>query len=463
MSATLDGSDTDRDPADATAPPAIVEGTVPAVVSAAWELELLIAGAVTFALFQLPGSLDAFREWGAANLPGTGGLVAVTMGYVYAKAVLYVLIVAFTTNLAARAYWVGLVGLHSVYPRGVRWDQVRMGPIAQREYRRRIPSLPSIIARVDNFASVIFSFAFLIVITFAFSVAVFAVFALIAWAISARLFAGRHTLVLVYAMAGIALLPGLVAVAVDRWIGARLAPDSRAARRIANAMRVLLTVNGSALFGPILLTLTSNGGRRRMTALFYLVVFGSMGVTMAEFFYRSDIVRAGSPAYAPDDIEVRGIDPAHYESLRAPRPGDFAATIQSDVVDGAYVRLFIPYRDERHDYAIRTRCPGVVPLRAAGPHFVDTHTPVAATDSGAARVLACLVRISGVTIDGVAPPDLTFRFYRHPASGMLGMVAYLPTAAMPPGMHTISLAPLPRLPGSESRRPLLPTTIPFWR
>jgi hypothetical protein len=277
------------------------------------------------------------------------------------------------------------------------------------------------------------------------------------------LFGGSYTVWIVYALAALVLVPGMIAVLVDKRIGARLERESPGWRRLDRVLRIFSLLSGSLLFGPILYTLSSNVGRRRITMIFYVVVFSAMGVAMTEWFYRADLLRRGAPAYVPDDPEVGAINGAHYESLRAPRAGDIAPTIQSDVIDGPYVRLFIPYRDERHDYAIRTLCPGVSPLRVTHFHLVKASTAKLGLDSAAARVLACLATVQRVSLDGAVVPGLTFHFYEHPATGAAGMLAYLPTAALTPGMHKISIQPLPRLPSSKSARPLVPTVIPFWR
>ena len=47
-----------------------------------------------------------------------------------------ILAMTFALHLLLRAHWIALVGLHSIYPDGVRWDRLRMGPI-QRELERR--------------------------------------------------------------------------------------------------------------------------------------------------------------------------------------------------------------------------------------------------------------------------------------------------------------------------------------
>src|SRR5688572_29079277 len=70
------GLPTDAPHADGERSVGFTERNIPAEVSAAWELELLIAGAVTFALFQLPSALDAGLTWLEPRVSGVPMLVA---------------------------------------------------------------------------------------------------------------------------------------------------------------------------------------------------------------------------------------------------------------------------------------------------------------------------------------------------------------------------------------------------
>src|SRR5690348_14132693 len=151
--------------------------------SPTWELELLISGAVLFALFQIPGVLTSFF---ARIEPQTTSAMMTVVFFVqmYVKAIVYALIASFVVHLIARAYWVGLVGLHSVFPRGARWENFKSGPVTLELYRARLVSLPEIISRTDNFCSVIFSFAFLLVLLFGFTVLLSGVCGLIAYGVS---------------------------------------------------------------------------------------------------------------------------------------------------------------------------------------------------------------------------------------------------------------------------------------
>src|SRR5690606_8427805 len=54
------------------------------------------------------------------------------------------------------AYWVGLVGIHSVFPAGLRPERLRAGPIAREVLQRRWVDMDTAIERADNRATVVF-------------------------------------------------------------------------------------------------------------------------------------------------------------------------------------------------------------------------------------------------------------------------------------------------------------------
>jgi hypothetical protein len=456
------GADGDA-PAASDVASAIEERTIPNIVSAAWELELLIAGAVTFALFQLPGSVEELRNWLSARVSGTGEY-AMIMGLLYAKAIVYSLIAAFVVNLAARAYWVGLVGLHSVFPRGVRWDQLGMGPASQETYRKRIASLPAVMSRVDNFASVIFSFAFLIVVSFIFSVIALAALGGLAYAISTAFFGGTHTSTIVYTVSGV-LAIGLATVGLlDKYAGPRMDPAGAPFRRLKAATRLAISASGMSILGPILLTLMSNVGRYRMMLLFYVALLVPLMLATVEFLGRAGALRGGMPRYVPYDADASGVDADHYESLRPAGALADVPTIQSDVITGPYVRLFVPYVTARHDPALAASCPGLAPMRSGRPQLRPLSARgVADGGDSSDRALACLRTMHALAIDGRPRPEVPFRFYVHPETGRNGMIAYVPTADLASGMHTIRVMPPPRAPRSRNRGPLEPHEIVFWK
>jgi hypothetical protein len=443
-------------PTEPTAPDVTIddESTAPMAMprdsSPTWELEMLISGAVTFSLFQLPPKLDhLYAHWHlhATDVAATAMLAV----YMVVKGGLYTLIAAFVIHLGVRAYWVGLIGLNSVYPDGVHWDRVLMvGPTMRGVLRERMQSLPRIIAQLDNFASVIFSFAFLIVLLLAITLPFVALAGLLTYAISSFAFGGRHLALVVAVVFALFMLPASVLL-FDMRRGARLAPDG--ARRLRRVLGVVYRTQLMGITGPVLYTIGSSGRRKTAYAAFYLALCGAFAVVLVEMVLRSGAIDVSGARFFSTQSSVNSLDYNYYESTWTEDDVDERApSIQDDVITGPFVRLFIPYRPSRHDPAIAERCPHSPPLTTRGIHLGGLAGQTAAADSAAVGVLRCLASMHDVRLDGRPVPDLRFRFAKHPKTGVDGIVAYIPTADLPRGENTLTVMPPPRRPPPPTPR-----------
>lgn len=423
--------------------------------SPTWELELLISGAVLFALFQLPPLITSF--FARIEPHATTTMISVLLFVqLYTKAIIYALIASFVIHLIARAYWVGLVGLHSVFPNGVRWENFKAGPIALDVYRTRLVSLPAIISRTDNFCSVIFSFAFLLVLLFAFTVLVSGVFSVVAYGVSHLLLGGHGGDVVFMTLAALTAFVPAVSNVIDRRVGARLSPGPR---RVLERV-IVFAYRGSAqsVISPIFVPLLTNVGRRKIMAIFYFSLLAILATSIAERFARTDQLSINSYDYFARS-NAYGVDYRFYENQRD--PDDIyprTPSIQSDIVTGGYLKLFIPYVPRRHNAIMAKTCPGLHPIQSRGVQ-VGPDMPVA--DSLAIPALQCLARIHAVTLDGAARPDLQFRFYEHPGTGIKGILTYIPVDSLARGQHQITVRPAPS-PEPDAKTPD-PWVIPFWR
>lgn len=442
----------DAGPSDAELAASGVPDTSPT-----WELELLISGAVLFALFQIPPLLTAFF---ARVEPHATSMVLSVLLFVqmYVRAIVYALIASFVVHLVARAYWVGLVGLHSVFPKGVRWENFRSGPIRLEVYRERLVSLPAIISRTDNFCSVIFSFAFLLVLLFAFTVCLTGVYSLVAYLVAHALFGGKRTDAIFLSLAALTALVPAVTALVDRRFGQRLSPRGR---RIVRRL-VVFAYRGTAqgVLSPIFVPLLTNVGQKKIMAIFYFSLFGILVFVIGERLARNDQLSFNSYDYFGPSSRF-GVDYRFYESQRD--PGDIYArtpSIQSDIITGSYVKLFIPYYPRRYNPAIAKSCPALHPLQSRGLQ-IGTDTPV--PDSLAIPVLECLGRIHGVTLDGAPRSDLQFHFYEHPGTGIKGVITYIAADSLTRGQHVITVKQVPAPDASPSAPAPAPWVIPFWR
>jgi hypothetical protein len=138
---------------------------VPRQTTPAWESELLLSIGLVVGLLQIPAVLDA-RFDSASARAADPWLSQIMYAYLYAKVAVYGLVGTFVVHLLARGYWVALLGLRSVFPGGVRWDGLpRLGPIARGLAQRESVPLPRLIEQVDNFASGVFAFGFILLAT----------------------------------------------------------------------------------------------------------------------------------------------------------------------------------------------------------------------------------------------------------------------------------------------------------
>lgn len=425
--------------------------------SPAWELELLISAAIVVGLFALPGIIDRF--FARLEPHATAAAAApVAMLHIYLLSAGYALLIAFVVHFSARAYWVGLIGLNSVFPRGLRWDRLSTGPAVMHVYRTRLAEPRRRIERVDNFCSITFSFAFMIVMVLVFTIVLMSAAGALAWAVARLFFGGEHVSDIVLAIVVGYLVITMGTVVTDKRIGSRLAEGSLA-RRFLNRMATLVFyITPTVITGPILLTLTSNFGRRRMITTFQLAVIAVLMVAAADRLKATGRLGVNSYEYVAVN-SARSVDYRHYEDERL--AGDRytgIASIQSQAVSGPYVNLFIPYTPSEDNAAVAALCPSVSPLQRDGVYLQRAPAP---RDDAVAAALNCLGALHPVTLDGeLLHPD--FDFYENPSTGLRGILAHLPTASLAPGRHVIAVAALP-VTGDPAAAAPPRQFIPFWR
>ena len=430
-------------------------------VARPWELELLISGGVTFALLQAPEVVDRVFITSGVHLAGTSRF-ALFIGYYTTKLILYILIASFVLHLAARAYWVGLIALDTVFPQGIKWDKTTFGPNFAAVYRERLPRLPVLIARADAFCSVIFPFAFAVVFLFAMSIVLAALVGAVAWVVSALAFGGRYLGPTFAVLFLVVLVPQSIATLVDKSLGKRLAPDGRAARTLRAVARLFYRLQLTAIHGTIVSVLFTNVRKRAIYPAYFAVLFAPVVLFLVkDILVRNGALPMDAYVFVPDRSDV---SPSFYESQReSGAVYGMTPSIQSDIIRDPYVKLFIPYLPERHNETLSVRCPELRPLQRAGFRFeLPSGAP---PDTNAVRlVLDCWTRLQPVTLNGQphAPP---FYVYTHPRSGARGIIAYIPTAGLPRGPNVLTIGRLPRV-GMAARvtrgRPNVPYVIRFW-
>ncbi len=421
---------------------------LPGRTTPTWEMELLISGATVFSLLQAPGLMDQVYYSIAPGLSSDYRALA-TLPYLYLMTACLALIATFLAHLCVRGYWVALVGLHSVYPKGVDWPHLRWGPGFVAALRRRTPPLPEAIEHYDNRASQVFGFGVgLTFLSIGITLAV-----IIAAAVTVTLYelCGRTLRVdtILFALMGVTFGPYLLIYFADGLM--RNHPDRhpRLRRWIEGAFRQMLRVPLISGSNYPLLLFASHVGGRRGNYLMAFALLGLVGVSALRMETTRDLWQPDGYGILPrDDRAGHTLDPRRYGDQRE-RLGTLlpAVHIPSERIRGDWLRVYIPFRPSPDTEALLRLCPA---LSEADPPAPDA-------------VLACLPRRFLLTLDGAPPaaaPD--FSFARDPESRLRGIVAMIDIRDLPRGRHELGLVRGDlRMAGEDVEQPAL--RIPFWR
>lgn len=412
-----------------------------------WEVELLISGVAVFAMLQLPGWLD---DKALAMLPRFDArwLLPLTMVYLYLKAAAILLAVTFALHLLLRAQWIARVGVHSVYPDGVRWENLRMGPV-QRETEKRINGDAAAgIERADNRATTVFaigvtlaSVLLIVALLFVSLVGVVTgVVTVFGWPLS-------EDWIMLGCMAAL-IGPLLLLNALDRWVGPRLRPGGRAWRWLAVGQGFSIR-SGLAHASGITALISSHGGENRFRLLTIAIMLVVMFAAVFSFVSQGSGYPLGSYALFPHFAEDSGqrLQAAHYADQRGTLEGLTQPYVQSAVIDGPYLRLVVPYVPRSDGAVLRRDC-----AAARLPHHDDARSQA---------LLQCLARLHAVTLDGKA---LSAAYaVGSDGAGTPALVAMIDVRGLSPGRHQLRVAHAPDDSALADEDAPSSDLISFWR
>ena len=412
---------------------------LPRLTTPTWEVELLISGVAVFAMLQLPGLLDDALFAMRPRLEASWHQPLKIM-HMYFKATTVILAFTFAIHLFLRANWIALVGMHSIYPDGVRWDKLRMGPVQRELEQARAGDASLVIDRADNRATTVFatgvamatillSITLLIGLLFAIAVAALALAGI-------RMDVADVFLVCVFAV----VVPTAFATSVDQRFGARMPHGSLRRRLLAGIFRAFSGL-GFSRGGNVVGLLSSHSGELRTSllvmAIFLPVMIGLLIGTRA----MESPERLGEYGAFPqlDEVGGRSLRDEHYDRRRDLSRDPAVPYIDDTVVIGPFLRLTVPFIPGKDDRAMQQRCGGL-----------DPGTPVARLD--------CLQSIHAATLDGRPVADFRYEAGTDPRTDRPALVAMVDVRAIAPGRHELRIAKLePR----EDDDPYW--VIPFWR
>ena len=387
------------------------------------ELELIISSLTIFALFSVPSWLfDKIAD--IYTHLSTSLAIASTVGITLLAGTSFGLAACFVVHLMARAYWVGLIGLRTVFPDGINWSKTPgLGPLSRQYYRDTLPDLDTVIQNTDKLASSLFAVISMLTLSVLWFGTILTVILVVSGAVGARFGLtntgmGIGTAVLLMVFLGIPIIVYLL----DRQLASRV-PRLRDSRIYVGLVRFLNRIAGFAypqrLVRPVQLTLQSN---TRPVAFFIaltlsIIVIVAVGSTRTAAWRNFTV--SGEFRYLDTAQVQEGFRSTYYEDM--PSPLDRLRgwpRIDSFNQNGSFVRLFLPYYPVRDNLVLDQLC---------------------GRAEEAPDRLACLRRLWTVGIDGKPVSMANFEPAERADLGMRGLIGLVPLTGLEPGLHRIEV------------------------
>lgn len=387
------------------------------------EIELIISGLTMVALFTLPGWLFERIAESFTHL-SVSLLVSSTMMLVVLTGLCYGLGACFLVHLMARAYWVGLIGLRTVFPEGINWERTPgIGPLTRERYRAKLPDLKAAIERSDRLASSLFAVISVIALGILWIGMLLASAGTLGGLIGSRFGATNLGITTAFAVL-VALTLGLPALTwlFDAQLGARW-PKLQGASWFRSFIGGLARANGwlfpQRLVLPVQLTLQSNTRPVLFLAIFTLAIIAVIVVGQVSYNRAATFTLSGEFIYL-DDQHLSGpvFRSSYYEDMRESRDRLQAwPMIPSFEQRGSHLRLFLPYQPLRDNMLLDKLCPG----------------------EDARLGAACLLRMWTVTLNGVPINTSGFLAAERRDLRMRGLVGAVPLYEVAPGLQLLEI------------------------
>ena len=330
-----------------------------------WEVEILIVGFVLVMLFQVVGKLDFASEifFDSGDLEteenyGSWALYFVQFAALVAvRSTVNILIYSFGIYLAFRGFWVGILGLSSVFPDGINFKKLN--------FKNRLSlnkdkyDLIQFINYIDKICSSIFSFSFLISLAIV-SLIIFFI-QLLCVGLSLDFIAINYlqndiastileTLFIIYFLAGLLFFADFFLFSLFKYIAFK--PFSFIFYYINKFFRITLLV---FLYDHIYYIFISNVKRRYLFLIFLL------------FILLSNLIEPlNDRKYFPHiDSKTNNIMSFYnyqnqFEFIEFGTEGSYPeySFIHSDVISTKYLKLYIPY-SPMINKSLRDLCPNI--------------------------------------------------------------------------------------------------------
>lgn len=390
-----------------------------------WEAELLVSAIAIFGTFQL---FDVI-EWATNKFINVLNPSQYLVGYSIVFLGLFaisILASMFVIHFILRAYWIGLVGLNSVFP-DYSIEDSAYSKIYTEKILSILPKLEDSIKKVDTLCSVIFSGAF----TFLSMYLYMALFAYVYLMVFNLLNSYVPTIILL-----IPLVLFIVAMLSQMAIGivANLKKNNEKENLqilYFKAVKYSSLIMIGPMYRSILqVTMIFGSNFKKNKSLAYLMLsFLILGMPLAVI----QMNKTNIPFLIKNGLSIESdelkVNPSYYQSENSNSTFLLAPEIESDIIKSQVVKIFIPIFDNEKKMSQAT-CDIYVED--------DNKSSVEQRNERRLSALNCYQKYNTVYLND-EKKDIDFLKYTHPITKQFGIIGYMSLRNEKFGMQTITI------------------------
>ena len=399
-----------------------------------WQLELIISGFVIFLLIGGWPAVVGFEPDLQLLLTDDRSYMPVFLLYMVGRTAYLSLLICLVVHVVMRGLWIAAIGLRSVS------GEIDYRALGYREryedwLQRRIGSFDDYVMRLEQYCSVLFSIAFLILFCFlslgCWSVFMIAVQEGYSWLTGSQLsnntgiFRGGGVVTIVFFLLGVLYFIDFTTLGFFK-------RNRYTARPYYYLYRFMGWITLARLYRPLYYNLIDQRfGRRlaRLLPVFVFLILCIVSFKLVKFAYYPPYIQDGSAFIDSGSY----MDEGEWKGNMMLR-----VTLESRYPDHDYVEVFVPYLPDSHDELIRAVDPDLEVARYTGTKFQGAFTLGKQSNENVRNdsLLQAFGRLHRLSVDG-RPAEVPPRFHTHPVRKQPGLLYLVPTHDLEVGEHYV--------------------------
>lgn len=447
---------------------AAAEGILEGLQRNSWQLELLITG---FALAAMVSGLDPFTDWTNRTLAALGRNDTVSIvagGVVVCASFAYVItLFNFFIHVVLRCLWIGAIGSRSVMGTTVVVRRP-LAPKFSRFLRDRVGHFDDYILRLDDAASLVFAFTFLLISTALSLVTTTLAFSVITYALG--LADGGSPAAIIWLGLFFLLTISALVYLVDFLSGGYLKRFGWFSRVYFPVYRFFGWITLARLYRPLYYNLLNRRGGRYLVTL--VIPYGILCIALLTLSLEPNKYVAGEYF----TMDVNGgfvVNPDHYAENDSGTSADGELIIPALIIRDSPLPVTIPLLGSYESY-IRRRCPNLPQQYASsvrsrifdrsegGTYTNGTWSPGQKTVLNR-EILSCLGSATELYLDGRKVEMHDVLLGKSENDSRARLIKFIALDSLSPGLHELQLR---QLQPPRKRAPLdtllSVVTVPFY-